>query len=909
MKKILLLGIFAILSVMAVSQEYRTRFIGKINENQYQCLDSVKVTNNTRGWTEMVYYPDTLYYLTVTVNVPDNEMQAFGFEQNVPNPFNCYTSVELAIPQDENVKLQLFDATGKQCAELNVALNAGSHRFEITASRPQTYILKAVVGVKTYSVRMVNVGSCGGDGIKYGGSSDIISKLYSRNEFGVNDNMEFVGYATIDNEVEESRPFPIALHLSLDIILQFTHSFRPSVETLEASGIQIHGANLNGDLVSAGDFPVTECGFVYGTDPNDLSLTVISSATLGDFSVHISDLIESTTYYYKAYATNGVGTAYGEIVRFTTESLTVPTVVTTLVSNLTDTSATISGDVIFDGGTAITLRGFLWGTNYSELQYNVENESGMGSYTANLTGLTPGTIYYYKTYVSNSVGTAYGDVRSFVTNGKLNDYDWVDLGLPSCTRWATCNVGASNPDERGDQFAWGETVPKDTYDWSTYLYCNGSENTMTKYCRHAQYGYNGYTDNLTRLEANDDAATVNWGEGWRMPTKAELQELIDYCETSWVSHNGINGMLFTSRYNGNSIFMYGSQYWSSTLGNTSSYAWCLGRLFITYIERYNAQSVRPVSSPTSIPTASVPTVVTSDDISVTAYTATVSGMVISDGGAPVTYRAFMYGTDSTYINRSISSSSGNDNYSVTITGLTPNTTYYYYAYALNREGTGYGEVLSFTTEDISISYEPSGYLNDHGYIDLGLPSGLKWATCNVGANSPTEVGYYYAWGETERKGRYNWTTYSYCNGDYTTLTKYCNNSEYGYNGFTDNLTTLEASDAAAAVNWGAGWRMPTKEDFQELIDNCTRTITTLNGRRGILFTGPNGNSVFMCDHRSYVDDTLLDGCYSLYWTSSLYQYPYGARLFRFSETNGDCAIVGNDRASGDPVRPVCNPSR
>ncbi|MBQ2350727.1 MAG: hypothetical protein II394_00755, partial [Bacteroidales bacterium] len=304
---------------MAVSQEYRTRFIGKINGNQYQCLDSVKVTNNTRGWTEMVYYPDTLYYLTVTVNVPDNEMQAFGFEQNVPNPFNCYTSVELAIPQDENVKLQLFDATGKQCAELNVALNAGSHKFEITASRPQTYILKAVVGVKTYSVRMVNVGSCGGDGIKYGGSSDIISKLYSRNEFGVNDNMEFVGYATIDDEVEESRPFPIALHLSLDIILQFTHSFRPSVETLEASGIQTNQARLYGNISSDGSSSIISRGFVYGTEIDNLSVDVASSSSSSSFYETIQGLSDATTYYYMAYAVNEAGTAYGDVMSFTTD--------------------------------------------------------------------------------------------------------------------------------------------------------------------------------------------------------------------------------------------------------------------------------------------------------------------------------------------------------------------------------------------------------------------------------------------------------------------------------------------------------------------------------------------------------------------------------------------------------------
>ena len=906
MKRLFSIVLFVLLSVAVMGQmadDYTVRFIGRLNGTQYQRMDSVKFTNTTRGWTETVVYPDSAIVLFSTVNVSDVGMVVAGFEQNVPNPFDCHTMVELFVPQDENVRLQLYDASGRQCADLNVALNAGSHRFEITASKPQTYILKAIAGEHTYSVRMVNVGSGGSDGIKYGGYVGLTAKLYSDNEFVLGDVIQYVGYATIEGNVVESRTITQALYISQEVVLQFTYYFRPSVETLAASDIRIHEAYINGNLVSPGDYPVTECGFIYGTDSNDLSLNVGCNANIWNFSALVSDLIDSTTYYYKAYATNNAGTAYGELMQFTTESLTLPSVITTNVCNLTDTSVTISGNVDFDGGTTVTSRGFQWGTNYNDLTFDIETEGGVGCYTANLTGLTSGNIYYYRTYVTNGMGTAFGEVRSFITNGKLNNYEWVDLGLPSCTRWATFNVGASNSDEVGDLFAWGETVPKDTYDWSTYLYCNGSENTLTKYCRNAQYGYNGYTDQLVTLEASDDAATVNWGEGWRMPTKAELQELIDYCETSWVLYNGIYGMLFTSRYNGNSIFMYGEKYWSSTLNSVS--AWYLGRFCTTYGERCRGRYVRPVSSPESIPTASVPTVVTLDDISVTPYTATIYGNVISDGGAPVTYRAFMYGTDSTYINRSISSSSGNDNYSVTITGLTPNTTYYYYAYAINREGSANGEIHSFTTEDIIISYEPTGYLNGYGYVDLGLPSGIKWATCNIGASSPEYVGYYYAWGETSYKGNYSWSTYLYCNGDYTSLTKYCNNSEYGYNGFTDNLTTLEANDDAATVNWGSGWRMPTKEDYEELIYNCTHTITTLNGHRGILFTGPNGNSVFLCDHRSYVNDTLIDGCYSLYWTSSLDTRPYGAWLFRFYEVGDECVMRAADRVRGDPIRPVC----
>lgn len=133
--------------------------------------------------------------------------------------------------------------------------------------------------------------------------------------------------------------------------------------------------------------------------------------------------------------------------------------------------------------------------------------------------------------------------------------------------------------------------------------------------------------------------------------------------------------------------------------------------------------------------------------------------------------------------------------------------------------------------------------NGHEYVDLGLS--VMWATCNIGAEKPQDYGDYFAWGETEPKDCYNWSTYKWCNGDLWTLTKYCINSNQGYNGFTDGKTELEPEDDAAYVNWGPQWRMPTKEQQDELWTNCTWTWTTRNGVNGRLVTGPNGNSIFL----------------------------------------------------------------
>ena len=160
---------------------------------------------------------------------------------------------------------------------------------------------------------------------------------------------------------------------------------------------------------------------------------------------------------------------------------------------------------------------------------------------------------------------------------------------------------------------------------------------------------------------------------------------------------------------------------------------------------------------------------------------------------------------------------------------------------------------------------------DHKYVDLGLPSGLKWATCNVGATKPEEYGDYFAWGETEPKEEYSWFKYKY-GTDYNQLqlTKYCDDSYYGKDGFMDNKTVLEPEDDAATVNWGGNWRMPTYKEMGELIEKCTWIWTTQNGVRGYKVVGPNGNSIFLPAVGYMRGGTLNDaGSSGSYWSSSL----------------------------------------
>ncbi len=194
-------------------------------------------------------------------------------------------------------------------------------------------------------------------------------------------------------------------------------------------------------------------------------------------------------------------------------------------------------------------------------------------------------------------------------------HEAVDLGLS--VKWATCNVGASSPEEYGDYFAWGETEPKSNYDWSTYKWCNGSENTLTKYCSNSSYGNNGFTDNKTVLDLEDDAARVNWGGSWRMPTEAEWTELRNNCTRTWTTQNGVNGYRVTSNkagYTDRSIFLPSAGYkfgtslsnvgssgnsWSSSVGTLyPNNAWEVnfysGSISSFYSSRCYGFSVRPV---------------------------------------------------------------------------------------------------------------------------------------------------------------------------------------------------------------------------------------------------------------------------------------------------------------------------
>jgi len=175
--------------------------------------------------------------------------------------------------------------------------------------------------------------------------------------------------------------------------------------------------------------------------------------------------------------------------------------------------------------------------------------------------------------------------------------------------------------------------------------------------------------------------------------------------------------------------------------------------------------------------------------------------------------------------------------------------------------------------------------NGHEYVDLGLPSGTLWATCNVGANSPEDFGDYFAWGETITKETYNASTYKY----------------------SDNPKTLPESADVATVNWGIGWRMPTMEDMMELHKNCTHEWTTQNGVNGMLFTGANGNEVFFPSAGARGNSNLFGvGETGGYWSSSLYAEESDNAYFLCFYLDTSSGVSHINRGFGQTIRPICS---
>ena len=576
------------------------------------------------------------------------------------------------------------------------------------------------------------------------------------------------------------------------------------------------------------------------------------------------------------------------------------------------------------------------------------------------------------------------------------EHRYVDLGLPSGTLWATCNVGAESPEGYGDYFAWGETQPKNLYNWNTYKYLDPditSHLFLTKYCRNS---VEGVADGKMVLEAMDDAAAAAWGNEWQMPSERQFEELISRQNTTteWTTQNGVNGLLITSKANGSSIFLpaagyrddsgfddmssqsFGNVvlYWSRSLFmQTSEEAFSLfcfdspnsNGAYLNCRSRSIGLAVRPVRYQEPVLVSSI--VLSSESLVMqvgeTAYlsatlepqnvdndfvtwessdesVATVNsgGMVTAQGGGTcsiicrATDGSGVYAECQVSVTSPISSIRLSEtwlnlvlDYSRTLTATVfpsnaDNITLRWSSSdesiaTVDANGTVSAQALGSCYVTCSATdgsgVEASckvivqnilGYQNGRKWVNLGLPSGALWSTCDVGVSNSDDyekLGNYYAWGETEPKNSYNWSTYKWSEeGTQRSLTRYCPDASFGYNGYSDNLTELLPEDDAATVNFGEGWQTPSYDQFQELFDSDYTTwyFTEERGVKGVkIKSRTTSMTLFLPASGSFNS--------SEYWTRTVNAWPPYAMMYVGSETFPN-QIATYYRYFGKRIRPV-----
>lgn len=488
----------------------------------------------------------------------------------------------------------------------------------------------------------------------------------------------------------------------------------------------------------------------------------------------------------------------------------------------------------------------------------------------------------------------------------IDGHEAVDLGLPSGIKWATCNIGASTPEQIGYYFTWGETNSKTSYDIYSHKYFTVDsrvqpyyatiekqqpwKGAFTKYCTDSNIGY---VDGKTELELEDDAAYVNWGHNWRMPTDEEIYELVNMCVWIRATKSGIDGFEVKGP-NGNSIFFpFGGYKIDSQITNknygyyisSSSYKdrhdrpiglWLYRGGHITHnmFDRECGYLVRAVSGASNRREMTVEYSFKSEP-----------------SGAKVYMDDNLLGT--TPFKCTINS--GKHLFKVSKDGMVD------LVESIDIKANGYNTTylakldyeLDSPLEITSVSV--SGSLQSHDYVDLGLPSGKKWATCNVGAQSPSEFGDYYSWGEIEPKMIYDISTYKWSHINRYKGDKYNND---------DLKTILDMEDDAAYHCYGTSWRIPQYEDYLELIENCTLSWAVLYNIGGALLTSKmNGNTIFFPMAEGQEGTNRVCQNEGLYWTSTSGK-SLNARFIHFYYCSHIYVKALGGRYYGISIRPI-----
>ena len=499
--------------------------------------------------------------------------------------------------------------------------------------------------------------------------------------------------------------------------------------------------------------------------------------------------------------------------------------------------------------------------------------------TVILDNLRPNERYFYRAYYLYKNNYNSGKTKTFKTLPLECSY--VDLGLS--VNWATCNIGASSPEELGDYYAWGEISTKETYNWTTYKWKKENSSLLTKYCSIEEYGY---ADKKNYLDSQDDVAQSLFGNDWFFPSDQEWLELVNNCKWEWTTINNNNGWLITSLIDGftdKSIFLPASGIKKENkLESTSSNAYYWSRqvydenprvahsFFIDSLEHTPKFLNRCYGLPVR------PVCISSDWYEIASIRLSSEERTVFSGYS-FTLTPTVYYKDSVVNRIGIWSS---DNPSVVAVDETG------FVIALSEGSANIYYTINSIQAKCAIRVLANESEIEHSYVDLGLS--VNWATFNVGAIMPEDKGGLYAWGEVETKDSYT-------------------NSNYKFpNGYTEGLTTLSLNDDVAHVKWGDLWRMPSPEELEELIYNCNWTYSTLNGISGYIvtskITGYTDRSIFLPSTKPI---GINYNTSSYYWSNSIETKIWRSDDEYKSRTLSLPCNMGNlSRYIGCSVRPV-----
>ena len=763
LNKIVCLTLFLIYSLLGHSQTSVTlQFTGLDQNGQYVKLNHLIIENITKHWQELLYYPDTTFIMGITgVEEIPGGGEGIRLAQNVPNPFDGVTDFSLYLPNSSKVLLEVYDLNGKISAAYTGSLDPGNHQFRAWLDNPQTYLLQAHTVDGMVQIKMVNTGHAGRSSIEYLGKTSAQDapngKGGTNQPFSYGDLMSYKGYVYKAGLEFESVPLTQEQYYSEEIRLNFSLPL-PTVTTAPATNITTSEAQLNGSVTGVADYPVLERGFIFADNVALTgAVTYTDGAGDGSFQVTVPNLQVATQYFYRAYCQTAMGVTCGAVIGFVTQA-ELPEVHTLQVTDIKASRATCKGNVTYNGGVSLTVRGVCWSTSQSPTtnDSHTTDIGGDGSFTSIITGLSASTTYYVRAYATNSVGTAYGEQLSFTTQppfycgiDTLTDYDGnvyhtVEIGQ-QC--WMKENL-------RTIHYADGTIIPVGTElsETTAYRYYP-NDNSANVPIYGYLYNWAAVMHGAASSSANPSGVQGICPDGWHVPSDAEFEQLINYVSsqsqygcggnssnilkalssaTGWycttfdpcnaagyniLLNNATGFSAIPAGYAGTNICETGSSGWGTwccfrsttedingttgTHGAGSFEIANLNNVRMGHLSQCYGLSVRCLLNDSGVDSsiAVIPLVTTATIEDITSTSASTSGFVSGSGGTPVTSRGVCWNTSPNPTVRDSHTSDGNSTgrFSSNMSGLTPGTTYYVRAYATNSVGTAYGEQQIFTT--------------------------------------------------------------------------------------------------------------------------------------------------------------------------------------------------------------------